>query len=77
MKKSDAIAYFGKRIALARAAYVSPAAVTQWGELVPLGTAALLEKLTGGKLKLNPADYRKRQPPPPRTTPHEADRILR
>lgn len=73
MKKSDAIAYFGRRITLARAIRVSPAAVTQWGDLIPLGAAALLEKVTGGKLKFNPADYRKRPAPssPMRKAPYD------
>ena len=65
MKKKDAIAFFRTPRGVARAAGVSDAAVSQWGDRIPLGTAALLEKASGGKLKLNPADYR--QMPAPET----------
>lgn len=59
MKTKDVIAYFGSASAVAIAAGISKAAVSQWGDRVPLGTAALLERATGGKLVLNPADYRR------------------
>lgn len=62
MKKKDAIAYFKTPGGVAVAAGISPAAVSQWGENVPLGTAALLEKATNGKLRLDPACYRRKIP---------------
>ncbi len=65
MKTKDALAHFGTATAVAVAARISKAAVSQWGVLVPLGTAALLEKATGGKLRMNPAEYRRRPLPAP------------
>lgn len=59
MKKADAILYFGSKAAVANAAGVSPAAVSQWGRYVPPATAAILEKKSGGKLKFDPDIYRK------------------
>ena len=59
MKTQDAINHFGSATAVAVAAGISKAAVSQWGEKVPLGTAALLEKVTAGALRLNTADYRR------------------
>lgn len=57
MKTAIVIEYFGTRAEIARALRISRAAVCQWGELVPLSSAARLEKLTEGKLALNIADY--------------------
>lgn len=57
MKTKDAIAHFGSKVAVAAAAGISKAAVSQWGDRVPLGAAALLERATNGKLRMNPADY--------------------
>lgn len=53
MKTADAIQYFGSGAVLAGALGISRAAVSQWGELVPLATAARLEKLTDGRLALD------------------------
>jgi DNA-binding transcriptional regulator YdaS (Cro superfamily) len=53
MKTADAIQHFGTGAALAGALGISRAAVSQWGELVPLATAARLEKLTDGRLVLD------------------------
>lgn len=69
MKKKDAINYFKTPGGVAKAAGVSVAAVSQWGDRIPLGTAALLEKASGGKLKLNPADYRQIPAPEPQAAP--------
>ena len=57
MKTKDAIAYFGSGAALATAVGISRAAVSQWGDLVPLATAARLEKITEGKLALDIERY--------------------
>ena len=62
MKTKDAIEYFGSATAVASAAGISRAAVSQWGEVVPLGTAALLERAACGKLELRPSDYRRTPP---------------
>lgn len=61
MKTKDAIAHFGSASKLAEAVGISKAAVSQWGECVPLGTAALIEKLTGGAVVIDPACYRRIQ----------------
>jgi hypothetical protein len=57
MKTQDAIAYFGSASAVAVAANISKAAVSQWGELVPLKTAVLLEHVSQGRLPANAMDY--------------------
>jgi DNA-binding transcriptional regulator YdaS (Cro superfamily) len=57
MKSHVAISHFGSAAALARAVGISKAAVSQWGDLVPLGTAARIEKITQGKLALRLEDY--------------------
>jgi len=59
MKTQDAINHFGSATAVATAAGISKAAVSQWGERVPLGTAAVLEKASAGALRLNVDDYRR------------------
>lgn len=58
MTTSDAIKHFGKKIDLARALGLSPSAITQWGETVPIRRQYELERLTEGKLKVT------RQSPP-------------
>jgi DNA-binding transcriptional regulator YdaS (Cro superfamily) len=60
MKTKDAIAHFGTASQLAAAVGISKAAVSQWGDHVPLGTAALIEKLTDGAVTLDPSCYRRR-----------------
>ncbi|MDV6318772.1 MULTISPECIES: Cro/CI family transcriptional regulator [Chromohalobacter] len=53
MKTSDAIEYFGgKKIELARALGLSPSAITQWGDSVPVRRQYELERLTKGDLKV-------------------------
>lgn len=52
MKVADAIHHFGSAAALAKALGISKAAVSQWGVLIPIGSAARLEKITEGKLSL-------------------------
>lgn len=59
MKTQDAIAHFGSAAALARAANITKAAVSQWGDLVPLGTAVVLQDVTQGALALDVSVYRK------------------
>lgn len=56
MKTDDAIKHFGgKKIDLARALDLSPSAITQWGDIVPLLRQYQLERITKGKLKAEPA----------------------
>jgi hypothetical protein len=57
MKTQDAISFFGSASAVAVAANISKAAVSQWGDLVPLKTAVLLEHVSQGKLQAHAMDY--------------------
>lgn len=59
MRKADAVSYFKTQQKLADAVKRSQSTVAGWGEVVPLDHAFVLEKLTGGKLKVNPALYPK------------------
>lgn len=52
MKKSDAVAHFGSSVKLAKAINVTKGAISQWGEVVPLGRAYQIELITKGKLKV-------------------------
>lgn len=62
MLKSDAISYFGTQQKLADAVQRSASTVSEWGEVVPLEPALILERITGKKLKLDPALYPKLPP---------------
>lgn len=57
MKTIDAIRYFGTASALAASVGISKSAVSQWGDLVPLATAARIEKITNGKLRFDLSQY--------------------
>ncbi|CAI1590301.1 MAG: Cro/CI family transcriptional regulator [Pseudomonadota bacterium] len=57
MLKDHAIEFFVSKTKLAKAAGVSQAAVSRWGDLIPERCAARLEKVTGGALKYDPALY--------------------
>lgn len=57
MKKTDAIEYFGSAAELARILKISEAAVSRWGNLLPLGRAYEIESLTERTLRVNKADY--------------------
>lgn len=63
MRKADVVAYFGDQTKVAQALQIDPAAVSQWGEMVPEKRAARLERLTKGvrqngvTLKYNPDLY--------------------
>lgn len=59
MLKADALAYFGSPSAIAEAANITVQAVSQWGELVPEGTAYKLESISKGKLKVKASLYAK------------------
>lgn len=63
MNTKEVIQYFGSQSAAARALGITRSAISQWGELVPLATAARLEKLTYGRLKLNIDSYPQRPAP--------------
>jgi len=52
VKKKDVIAHFGSVGAVADALKIRGAAVSQWGENVPVRRAYELEKITGGVLQV-------------------------
>lgn len=56
MKKRDVIAHFGSVGAVAAALKIKGAAVSQWGELVPVRRAYEIERLTKGVLKVEQPD---------------------
>jgi len=53
MKKVDAIRYYGTQRKLADALGISQAAVSKWPDRVPKLRQYELERLTGGKLKVD------------------------
>ena len=53
MNKEAAIAHFGGALKLSKALGLSPAAISQWGETVPVRRAYELERVTNGALKVN------------------------
>lgn len=54
MKTADAIQFFGSKAAIAKALRLSPAAISQWGEQVPMRRQFEIEHVSGGALR---ADY--------------------
>lgn len=54
MNKEQAIAHFGSPTELARALGIDPAAVSQWGETVPILRQLQIEELTKKALKASP-----------------------
>ncbi len=61
MLKKDAIEYFGKPIALAKALGITSGSISQWGSVIPEKQALRLFHLTNGALKYDPSLY-SRQP---------------
>lgn len=57
MKKSDVISYFGGSCNTAKALGITHPSVSGWGEIIPQGRAYQIEKITKGKLKVNPKLY--------------------
>lgn len=51
MKTADVVGYFGTQEQVAAALGISQAAVSQWGDNVPLRRAYEIEQITRGKLK--------------------------
>lgn len=62
MNKKEVIAHFGSQSATARALGITRSAISQWGELVPLATAARLERITNGALELDLNAYPRKIP---------------
>jgi DNA-binding transcriptional regulator YdaS (Cro superfamily) len=57
MRKTDAIAHFGKQAAIAAKLNLSRAAVSNWGDVVPLESARALEILSEGKCRVDESLY--------------------
>lgn len=57
MQKSQAIEFFGNQTKLAKAAGVSKAAVSLWGEIIPERRAARLADITNGALQYDRTLY--------------------
>lgn len=51
MRTQDAADFFGNRVKLASALGISPAAVSMWGDTIPLIRQYQVEVLSKGKLK--------------------------
>ncbi|WP_129141497.1 Cro/CI family transcriptional regulator [Modicisalibacter coralii] len=54
MKTKAAIEHFGTASAVARALGITPHAVIQWGDVVPIRRQYELERITKGELKAAP-----------------------
>lgn len=61
MKKCDVIAHFGSVGAVAAALKIKGAAVSQWGDSVPVRRAYELERITNGALKVEQAEQADKQ----------------
>ncbi|KFA58930.1 hypothetical protein A9G48_00545 [Gilliamella sp. wkB18] len=59
MLKKIVINYFKSPKKVADALMISPAAVSQWGEIIPEKNAYRLQEFTNGKLKVDSSLYRK------------------
>lgn len=59
MLTQAAIDHYGDQAGIARALGISPAAISKWGEVVPLESATAIEILTQGKLRVDPMRYPK------------------
>jgi hypothetical protein len=59
MLKETAVRHFGSKIKLARALGVTKGAISNWGDVVPEGSAYKLEVLTKRVLRVDPQLYRK------------------
>lgn len=60
MYKSEVIAFFKTKSALAKALGITPGAITQWKEIIPEKQAYRLMHLTDGELKINRTLYEKK-----------------
>jgi hypothetical protein len=61
MLKADVLKHFETLEGVANALQISKSAVSQWGEVVPEGTAYKLQVLTGGRLQVKPGLYAAQQ----------------
>ena len=61
MKTIDAVQHFGSRQAIADILGISRQAVYAWGPVIARGAAYRLQVMTGGKLVVDEAKYKKRK----------------
>jgi transcriptional repressor of cell division inhibition gene dicB len=67
MRKDDVLAYYdGNRAKAGRAVGVSRSAVQQWPDIIPEAMAYRFERVTGGRLKVDPSVYAAIDFPPQR-----------
>lgn len=59
MLKKTALDYFKKPKKIAEILMLSPAAVSQWGDVIPEKNAYRLQEITDGELKVDKSVYRK------------------
>lgn len=59
MLKQDVLTYFGGANKTAKALGITHVAVVRWPDVIPKVRAYELERLTKGKLKMNPSLYLK------------------
>ena len=57
MQKQLAIEYYGSTYKLAKALKITPHAIYQWKEVVPIKQASKLERITKGALKVQAKMY--------------------
>lgn len=57
MKKNTVIKYFKTGVNTAEFLNISKASVSGWGDVIPEKQALILDRLTNGKLKYDPALY--------------------
>lgn len=53
MTTNEVIQFFGSKSAVAKALRLSPAAISQWGEQVPMRRQFEIEHVSGGALRAN------------------------
>lgn len=59
MLKKTVLTYFKSPKKIADILMISPAAVSQWGKIIPEKNAYRLQEFTNGKLKVDSSLYRK------------------
>lgn len=57
MRKSDVLSHFNSTKAVCKALGITKSAVSQWGDVIPEGTAYKLQFITGGILRVDPNLY--------------------